>query len=251
MGSTYYYTTYADENGTFAFTNVRAGRSYGLQAWSSGGALADVTTTFLQNDVRVAAGATTDFSGSSSLASWAVSDSDGNETRLFQVGDFDRASYGFRHGGAPYAHAAADDCPASLTYTVGSSNTTDWCFAQTKVGNWTIAFEVPSAAGEELEEREAREEATLIVSLAGYSTGTDARIYANGDTLVGNLTSGSELLANDPSLYRSATAAGEWRYLEFVFDAGVLQSGWNNITFAVTNSTKWRGIMWDSIILEW
>lgn len=236
MGSTYYYTTYADENGAFEFTHVRAA-SYGLQAWSNGSAaLANVTTAFLQNGVEVTANATTDLG---SLA-WAVYS---NKTRLFQVGDLDRYAYGFQYGGAPYTHALAADCPASLTYTVGSSSVADWCFAQTQVGNWTIAFEVPDGG--------AVGEATLIVSLAGYSTGTSAYIYANGDTLIGNLTGGTEFLMNDPSLYRSATAAGEWRYLEFAFDAGVLQSGWNNVTFAVTNSTSWRGIMWDSIVLEW
>lgn len=238
MGSNHYYTTYADAQGRFEFAHVRAA-SYGLQAWSNGSALANVTTTFLQSGVEVAGGgAATDLG----TLAWAVS----TKTRLFQVGDWDRYAYGFRLGGAPRAHATTDDCPADLTYVVGSSSVDDWCFAQTRLGNWTIQFEIDAgAAGAE------PEEATLLVSLAGYSSGTDASVYVNGDTVVGNLTGGTELLKSDPSLYRSATVAGEWRYLEFSFDAAVLNTGTNTVTFEVTKNTTWRGIMWDSIVLEW
>jgi rhamnogalacturonan endolyase len=52
MGSTYYYTAYADKHGNFEFSDVRAA-TYGLQAWSNGSSIADVTTSFLQNDVTV------------------------------------------------------------------------------------------------------------------------------------------------------------------------------------------------------
>lgn len=237
MGSGYYYTTYADEQGNFEFAHVRTA-SYGLQAWSNGSTIADVTTQFLQTGVAVTANETTALG----LLAWPIS----NKTRLFQVGDFDRYAYGFQYGGAPYTHALVANCSADLTYTVGASNTEDWCFGQTYRGNWTIAFEVAGNAT-----AASGSEATLIVSLAGYTTGTSASIYANGDGLIGNLTSGTQFLQNDPCLYRSATVAGEWRYFEFPFDAGLLSSGWNSITFEVTRNTTWRGIMWDSIKLEW
>lgn len=238
MGSDYYYTTYADADGHFAFSHVRA-RSYGLQAWSNGSALADVSTSFLQNGVEVLA----DQETALGELEWTVSD----KSQLFRVGDFDRYAYGFRYGGAPYTHALADNCSADITYVVGSSDSEEWCFAQSKVGNWTIEFEIASGgvvAG--------KEEATLIVSLAGYTTGTDASIYVNGKALVGNLTGGTStgLLLNDKSLYRSATVAGEWRYREFSFDAGVLQTGANSVTFAVTKASAWHGFIWDSILLE-
>lgn len=245
MGSDYYYTTYADADGVFTFTQVRADAlSYGLQAWSNGtntSALANVTTVFAQNDVVVASGgATTDLGN----LTWPVSSST-NKTQLFQVGAFDRYAYGFAYGGAPHEHALVANCPADLTFTAGTSATEEWCFGQTYVGNWTVVFDVPSAPGED-------NNATLIVSLAGYSTGTTARVVANDAHVLGELTSGDEGLENDPGLYRSATAAGEWRYLEFGFDAvEVLAEGENRITFEVTRNTTWRGFMWDSIILEW
>lgn len=236
MGSAYYYTAYADDEGSFVFDSVREG-TYGFQAWSNGSAIADVTTSFLQNDVEVAANKSTDLGS----LQWAIS----NKTKLFQVGDFDRYAYGFKYGGAPHAHAVMDKCPTDILYTVESSATEDWCFAQTYLGNWTIAFDVAKNASA------SGQNATLIVSLAAYTTGTSADIILNEKHLVGNLTSGTPDLLNDPGLYRSATVAGEWRYLEFEFDAGLLGSGTNNLTFEVTRNTTWHGIMWDSIVLEW
>ena len=59
MGSYYYYTSYADADGHFEFANVRAAL-YGLQAWSNGSKIADVTTSFLRNDVTVTESMSTD-----------------------------------------------------------------------------------------------------------------------------------------------------------------------------------------------
>lgn len=234
MGSTYYYTAYADAQGNFEFPDVRTA-TYGFQAWSNGSKIADVTTSVLQNDIVVEKGKATNLN----TIKWQVS----NKTKLFQVGDFDRYSYGFEYGGSPHANGVAAFCPANLTYTVGESAAEDWCFAQSQIGNWTIGFDVQKAAC-------TQKNATLIVSLASYSTGVSSTIYAN-DVVIGNLTSGTPSLLNDPSLYRSGTVAGEWRYFEFSFDAALLKKGSNNLTFACTRNTTWHGFMWDSIVLEW
>ncbi|KAH8661883.1 polysaccharide lyase family 4 protein [Xylariales sp. PMI_506] len=237
MGPTYYYTSYADGQGNFEISNVRVG-TYAFQAWSNGSKIADVTTSVLHNDVVVSQGKTTDLR----TLKWQIS----TKAKLFQVGDFDRYSYGFLHGGAPDQNGLVDSCPANLTYTVGTSTTKDWCFGQSKIGNWSIEFDIPKSAG-----GPSSTNATLIVSLAGYSTGVSSNIYAN-EVLIGNLTSGTPKLLNDPCLYRSATTAGEWRYFEFPFDASVLTANsTNKIIFAVTRNTTWHGFMWDSIILEW
>ncbi|ORY67284.1 polysaccharide lyase family 4 protein [Pseudomassariella vexata] len=239
MGSDYYYTAYADAEGYFEFTDVRAA-TYGLQAWSNGSSIADVTTSFLHNDVVVSKDETTDLE----TLEWQVS----TKKTLFQVGDFDRYSYGFLYGGAPHEHGLVDKCPADLTWTYGESATEDWCFGQSKLGNWTIAFDAVMQRNDTASS--AGKNATLIVSIASYSTGVSSNIYANG-VLIGNLTSGTPQLLSDPGLYRSGTAAGEWRYLEFPFDAAVLRSGENEVTFQVTKNTTWHGFMWDSIKLEW
>jgi len=236
MGSDYYYTGYANEHGEFEFDDVRVG-SYGLQAWSNGSKIADVTTTFLQNDVVVRKSKTTDLK----TLTWQIS----RKKKLFQVGDFDRTSYGFAYGGSPYGHGVSELCPSNITYTYGKSKTSEWCFAQSKLGNWTIAFDAPASP----------KNATLIVSLAGYSTGVSATVLVNG-VKVGNLTSGitgsdpSTGLLNDPSVYRSGTTAGEWRYFEFPVVGSLLKGGKNEVRFWVTRNSTWHGFMWDSVVLE-
>ncbi|EAU30742.1 predicted protein [Aspergillus terreus NIH2624] len=87
MGTLYYYTGQADSQGRFTFQNVRTG-DYGLQAWSNGGSLADVSTTFLQNDVTIKQGKQTRLG----KLKWTVSSS----KKIFQVGEFDRKSLGFK-----------------------------------------------------------------------------------------------------------------------------------------------------------
>lgn len=234
MGTDYYYTGYTDSRGYFSFENVRAG-SYGLQAWSNGGTLADVSTSFLKNDVTVSKGKTSNLR----TLMWEVS----NKKKLFQVGDFDRTAYGFKYGGAPYQHALMTSCPADIEFVVGESAAEEWCFVQGFLGNWTIKFDVNSVPA-------SGTNATLIVSLAGYSSGSSSTIWVN-DIQIGNLTSGAEGLANDQSVYRSCTAAGEWRYFEFGFDAeSVLVKGTNEVRFELTRQSTWHGFMWDSIILE-
>ncbi|KAI1198264.1 rhamnogalacturonate lyase [Nemania serpens] len=237
MGSDYYYTSYADAKGRFEFSDVRTAR-YGLQAWSNGSRIADVTTSFLHNDVVVTKSRTKDLG----RLSWAVS----KKTKLFQVGDFDRTSYGFQYGGAPDQHALVANCPANIVYRVGRSKTSDWCFGQTYQGNWTISFDAKDRS-----RHNTAKNATLIVSLAGYSSGASSIIWANGQQ-IGNLTSGAPGLVSDPSLYRSMTTAGEWRYFEFEFDAKkVLKEHGNEVTFQLTRNTTWHGFMWDSVVLEW
>ncbi|KAF7714665.1 Rhamnogalacturonan endolyase [Penicillium ucsense] len=232
MGTDYYYTTYADKSGRFEIPNVRAG-TYGLQAWSNGSSIADVSTTFLVNKVTVKKSKRTNLGH----LTWKLSPKE----KLFQIGEFDRYSYGFSHGGAPYQHGLVAACPADLTYTVGESQTSDWCFGQTYRGNWTVRFRTSG-----IRESAAPE---LIVSLAGYASGASSNIFANGVQL-GNMTSGSAWLPSDPSLYRSATAAGEWHLLRFPFDKSLLKDGWNDLTFNMVRNTTWHGFMWDSVALE-
>ncbi|KAK1504392.1 rhamnogalacturonate lyase [Colletotrichum costaricense] len=254
MGSDYYYTTYADASGAFEIPHVRTtSAGYALQAWSAGAALADVTTHILFNDVHVTeSGQTTDLG----TLNWAVS----KRTKLFQVGDFDRTSLGFAHGGDPYfGHAIIALCPENIVFraattgsnsTCSASKTSDWCYGQTYKGNYTISFRIPTLPDP------APASANLIVSLAGYSTGASSVVLANGQQ-VGNLTSGAvgvdstSGLLNDPSVYRSATAAGEWRLFEFPVPGALLKQGENEVTFQLTRNTTWRGFIWDSIVLEW
>ncbi|KAF6829253.1 rhamnogalacturonate lyase [Colletotrichum plurivorum] len=233
QGKDYYYTTYADDEGRFTFDKVRAG-SYAVYAWSNGGKLADVYTNFTA-PVTVSANSTANLG----QLSWEVPQ---GRKRIFQVGEFDKKASGFKNGGAPYRHGAAADSPENLTFVVGESSDSDWYFASSAIGRWTIEFDVPAA------EAAANRTAVLSVSLAGYSQSGALDVEVNG-RVYGSL--GKDVLASDPALYRSGKTSGEWRFVQYEIGAGVLEAGRNTVGFAVTRYTQWRGFMWDSIILEW
>lgn len=236
QGKDYYYTAYADGNGQFSIDDVRAG-TYGLYAWSNGGKIADVTTSFVQNGVVIRKGKAT----SLKTLTWAVTD---KKKRIFQVGDFDRVTDGFALSGpTPFEHGRISKCPSNLTYTVGKSKTSDWYFGQSALGTWSIIFNlvsIPSSAAG----------AKLTASLAGFSGGSSADILLNG-AKIGNITTNSVLLPSSQDTYRGATRAGEWRLLEFPVGKEVLKKGENTVDVKVTSSTQWRGWLWDSIVLEW
>ncbi|KAF2261475.1 rhamnogalacturonate lyase-like protein [Lojkania enalia] len=232
QGRDYYYTTYADNDGSFIIKNVRNG-IYGLQARANGGRLADITTTFLLNDVVVKK----DRQTNPKDLLWEVAD---NKNRIFQIGKFDRQTTGFKLSGpTPFEHARIAEVPANFTYTVGKSKSSDWYFGQSAVGTHSIVFlisSIPSSAAS----------ARLTVSLAGFSSGSTSDILVN-EQKIGNISS----LANSQDTYRGATRAGEWRLLEFSVNKDGLKKGENRVDFTVTKNTLWRGWLWDSIVLEW
>lgn len=239
QGALYNYAVYADESGAFKFTNVRAA-TYGLYAWSNGGhVLGNIATSFVANDVVIPAKPTVALKD---LGYWEVPT---GRDPIFQIGTVDRKTLGFALGGHPYQHALVDEVPANLTFTVGKSDpATDWYFAQpSALGTWDINFELAAHAVTQ------NRSAILTVALAGFSRGSSAGIYVNGETRVGNLT--TDDVPTDPSLYRSATVAGEWHVYEFGVDAGVLKEGSNSVSIVAERYTQWRGWLYDSIILEW
>ncbi|KAF1948784.1 hypothetical protein CC80DRAFT_485640 [Byssothecium circinans] len=236
QGKDFYYTAYADTDGKFSIKDVRTG-TYGLYAWSNGGKLADVTTSFVQNNITIAKNRFTSLKN----LTWTVTNT---KDRIFQIGDFDRVTDGFALSGPThFEHARISKCSANLTYTVGTSKASDWCFGQSALGTWSINFNVSSiptsATG-----------AKLTASLAGFSGGSSADILLN-EVNIGNITTNSALLVNSQDTYRGATRAGEWRNLQFAVGKESLKEGANRVDVKVTRSTQWRGWLWDSIVLEW
>ncbi|KAJ4299622.1 hypothetical protein N0V90_004868 [Kalmusia sp. IMI 367209] len=236
QGKDYYYTTYADKQGSFTIKDVRTG-TYGLYTWGNGGSIADVTTSFIKNDVVVSRRKTT---GLGSLQ-WTVTE---KSKRIFQIGDLDRKSVGFSLSGpTPFEHGRISETPANLTYTVGKSHTSDWYFGQSKLGTWTVNFDLKSILA-------SATGAKLTASLAGFSSGTKANILVN-DEKIGNISTNAVLLVSSQDTYRGATQAGEWRNLQFDVKKELLKEGLNTLDFAVIESTQWRGWLWDSVVLEW
>lgn len=230
QGSNYYYTSYTNDVGEFSLDHMRTGE-YGLYAWSNGGALSDVYSNFTISSVNITKERTTNLH----TLIWEVPQ---DRTRIFQIGDFDKKASGFTNGGAPRQHGLTEKSPANLTYVVGISKVSDWYYASSKLGSWDVIFNTTRP--------NADATAVLSVSLAGYSQSTELTIYLNGDTKIGTI--GKDSQTNDPALYRSGTTSGEWRFLQYGLN---LRDGQNVLSFSVDRYTQWRGILWDSIILEW
>ncbi|KAL7269827.1 hypothetical protein RUND412_007486 [Rhizina undulata] len=240
QGTTFQYTTYADSEGKFEIKGVRTEKSWTLQAWSNGGDIGDVTTVFSYGNFSVANGSTTDLG---SLV-WNTQGREG----IWQIGDFDRKSLGFAYGGDPYTHGLVDNCPANLTYTIGTNTPSDWCFGKSAKGVWEVVFDIDTIPGNQT--------AILSLSIAGFSgsgttiggVGSALEISLNGNEFEDSKTA----IGTDPCLYRSGTTGGEWRYYEWEVGAEWLQEG-NNTLSLVTDvtATRWRGIMWDMVKFEW
>lgn len=240
QGDNFYYTTTAEADGSFSFSDVRSG-SYGLYAWSNGGDIADVYTNATATPITVE----TDKTTALGEVEWALPE---GRKQIFQVGEFDKKALGFKNGGLPYQHGVTEESPANLTFRVGESDAAeDWYYAISKLGKWTIEFEVDSA--DLAAHSSANRTALLSLSLAGYSQSTAVDVDVNGH-VVGTLS--KDLLTSDPALYRSGKTSGEWRFVQYEIDAGAqLVAGTNTVGFTVTRYVQWRGVMWDSIILEW
>lgn len=192
-------------------------------------------TNFTQTDITVSKDKTL----SLDQLSWNVSDT---TKRIWQVGAFDKTARGFKNGGVPYQHGVTEESPANLTFTVGVSNDSDWFYASSAIGTWTIEFDLSE------EEIAANKSALLSVSLAGYSQSAALEIDVNGK-VYGSLDKST--LTSDPALYRSGKISGEWRFFQYEVVSGDLKEGLNTVGFTITRYTKWRGFSWDSIILEW
>jgi rhamnogalacturonan endolyase len=233
QGTNSYYTTYADASGKFSLDHVRTG-DYGLYVWSNGGAIGDVYTNFTSSPVSITQRKTTNLR----TLTWEVPK---DRTRIFQIGDFDKKALGFTKGGAPRHHGLTEKGPANLTYLVGTSKTSDWYYASSKLGSWDVVFNTTRPSKDAT--------ALLSVSLAGYSQSTGLTIYLNGNTTIGTIS--KDTLASDPALYRSGTISGEWHFLQYDLPKSALREGQNVLSFTVARYTEWRGVLWDSIILEW
>lgn len=201
--------------------------------------IADVYTNVTVTPVTVTEGATTALGE----IEWALPT---GHTPIFQLGEFDKTSAGFVNSGLPYKFNITSLSPADLTFTVGQSNeSTDWYYAISALGTWTIEFNVTA---EDLATYGGNGSALLSLSIASYSQSLALDVDVNGNVL-GSLS--VDVLTNDPALYRSSRVSGEWRFVQYEVDPSILSAGLNTVSFTVTRSTTWRGLMWDSIFLEW
>jgi rhamnogalacturonan endolyase len=236
QGALYYYRVYADKTGAFQIKDVRSG-IYALKAWPNGGPIGDVTPVFDLHDVKITTGKTKDLG----KLTWKTQ----NRKLVWQIGTVDRKAAGFMYGGSPRNNAITTKCPGTLKFIVGKSKTNDWCFAQSKAGTWSIEFDIanlPSVG------KVAAAPAVLSVAMASYTTAKSTSVRVNGQG-VGSLWSPDFL--GDAAIARSATLAGEWRYVELPIPAGRLKAGKNVIEIQMGKVNGLNGYLYDSILLEW
>ncbi|MBN2213657.1 MAG: T9SS type A sorting domain-containing protein [Bacteroidales bacterium] len=223
QGKDYLFWSKTDDDGSFTINHVRPG-SYTLYAYATAGEVTGIYSTEIN-----------------------VSDSEtdlGNINRapvkyehmLWQIGESDRLTKGFNISDSLRAYGLYDLPPASLTYTIGTSSPqTDWYYAQTKTGTWTVLFNCDmSYTGN----------AALTVSIAGASSNPNVEVYINDN----KKTTWS--FGNDGAVYRSAVSGGRHQVKTLSFPASDLLIGQNTVKFKMISVGSRGGLMYDFIKLE-
>ncbi|MDE3237160.1 MAG: hypothetical protein KGO81_14510 [Bacteroidota bacterium] len=220
QGYIYYCTT--DENGLFQMSNIRSG-NYTLYAYGS-----NETEEFSKSNIHVKAGVTTILG----KLQWQPVR---YGKQLWQIGIADRKTTGFALSNHKRNYSVFKMPPANLTYTIGKSKESDWYYAQTKPGTWTIEFNNIETFNDS---------ATLTLAFAGYARNPTLIVTVN-DTQVASVTGG-----NDASVYRSAVAGGYYQLQRITFPSTLLLKGNNHIDLTIQSMKEGAGIMYDAIKLE-
>ncbi len=225
QGKRYMFWTKTDNNGYFSIPAVRPD-DYTLYAYATQG---DITDQLVVDHVQVEAGIC-----DLGTIEWAPKQ---YEHLLWMIGENNRLSDGYALSNASRSYLLPETVPSNLTFVIGeSSQSTDWYYAQTKKGTWTVKFNcTKSYTGN----------AHLTASLAAVTSNPTVKICLNGHSL----TTWS-WNTNDGAIYRSATQSGRHYVKALVFDASLLSQGENTLTFNLTNGTGRNGVMWDCIKLE-
>ena len=226
QGKDYLFWSLTNANGEFTIPNVRQGE-YTLYAYATEG---EITTEFSMNNVTV--------SGSEinlGTIEWTPVKYD---TKLWQIGENDRKTTGFNISDSLRAYGLYEYPPANLTFTIGSSNeATDWYYAQTKEGTWTISFNNDKTYS-------YSDLLHLTVSIAGASSSPSIDLYIN------DVKKDVWSFGNDGAVYRSAVLGGRHQVKKLDVRATNLKTGINTIKFKMTNVGSRGGLMYDCVKLE-
>lgn len=224
--NTYFVLTAAD--GSFAIPGVPPG-NYTL--YVQGGGAGTVYDVLRRPGVLLTAGV-------NALGTIAWTPSDATHTHLWAVGGVDRSGGEFALARAPRDWYLPGAVPGSLTFTVGSSHEpSDWYYAQTQGGTWTIAFTLPTTyAGT----------ASLVVS-ASLTQGDSPTVTVNGVAPSGRVPSGS-----DSTLSRQAVRSGYPKLAVLTFPASTLVAGPNTVRFTrgAAGGSNNTGMGYDAVLLN-
>ena len=222
----YQFWTLTDANGDFVIKNVRPD-TYNLFAYAKSG---EVTDMLEQDGINVAAG-----DNNLGTITWTPKK---YTEMLWMIGQNDRRSSEFHFSDTIRQYGLWELVPATLTYTIGQSDEkTDWYYAQTKDGTWTVKFDV--------NERPAGR-VYLTASIAGCaSEKATVAVKLNG-TVMATWKPGYK----DASVYRSALNSGRHYVFTADFLSSALKVGTNLLTFQISGTGGKNGIMYDCIKLE-
>ncbi len=228
QGGDFIFYTKADANGNFTLPNVRPG-NYALYAWPREGSITDE----LEKDgIVIKAGeGTTDLG----QVEWKTTR---HNQFLWQVGKSDGLAGEYKFGDQPRNVKWIEQVPADLTFIIGKSKEAeDWYFAQANVGHWDIQFDVNKPVGAN---------AYLTIAVAGGGGGPSVQAEVNGQPVGQPLAPG-----NDSSTYRSANRSGKYDLRTITFPGTLLKQGKNTVRLNMTKTGgRWRGLMYDTIMLQ-
>jgi rhamnogalacturonan endolyase len=164
---------------------------------------------------------------------------------LWQIGTSDRRSGEFALATHPIERTRPRNydkpstVPGDLTFTIGDSwEPTDWYYAQTNPGTWTIDFTL---------DRTYSGTAHLAVSTS-MQQGRPPTVAVNGST---DIVSGGLPANNDSTIARQADRSGYPRQSVLTFPAGALRAGANTITITRGGTVPaGDGLGWDTLVLE-
>ena len=227
-GSGYQYWAETDDNGRFTIDNVRPG-DYAVYAYALNGE----ATGWLETDSHTIG------AGNNDLGSivWNPQQYDGD--LLWRIGTADHSTAGFCLSDHARQYGLWDEVPAELTYTVGSSDpATDWYYAQTQEGTWTINFECDKTYSDPLH---------LTIATAGAArSNVKVEVKFNDNAPLQSIA-----YQNDACVYRSAVLGGKDSVAVVEVPASQLVQGTNALHLKLWNKgTGVGGVMYDCIKLE-
>lgn len=225
QGKKYIYWALTDKDGNFSIKNVRDGE-YSLYAYATKG---DVTDQLEKTGI-VVDGKTVELG----TVDWTPTC---YEHKLWQIGQNNRMSDGFNISDTCRTYGLWELPPANLNYVIGESEpATDWYYAQTKNGVWTVTFNLDDTY---------TGNAHLTASVAGATNKPKVAVAINGTT-----KANWNFSTSDAAIYRSAVLGGLHSVQTCEFPASLLKKGTNTVTFTMSGIGKNGGVMYDCIKLE-
>ena len=225
QGDAYQYWTETSSDGHFTIENVRPG-DYTVFAYALNGA---ATGTLEYGDYDITEG-----NNNLGIINW---DAPKYEETLWQIGEADHTTAGFALSDHTRQYGLWKESPAELTYTIGTSKTSDWYYAQASQGTWTISFN---------NNKDFTAPLHLTIATAGAAGNVKIEVKVNSTVLK------SIQYNNDAGVYRSAVLGGRDSVVVLEVPASAIRKGTNKVNLKLWNMPKngLGGVMYDCIKLE-